>query len=78
MTRDKLALGITVSGILVAVAVALTGNLLGRNWVPIAGYAFAGLQVVAIVVGASAWRMPLGKAAVAASACLLAGLFLFV
>lgn len=78
MTHDKLALAIVIFGILFAVVIAIIGNYLGRNWMVIAFYAFAGLQVVALATGATTWRSPFGKAAVIASICLLSASVLFI
>lgn len=70
---DKLALGICISGVILAVVIAVLGRVLNQDYTMIAYAAFAGLEVIALVLGVVSRAEPLGKASLIASGILLVG-----
>jgi len=75
---DRLALAIGLGGVLVAVVIAMIGQLLGHNFVMPGFGVFAAAQVAAIVLGVITRASLIGRAAAITSGILLVASVLFV
>ncbi len=73
VSLDKLALSLCIGGVIAAVAVALTGELLGHNFRMTAYCIFVAFQIAALVLGIITRATPLGKAALITAGTLLIG-----
>ncbi len=75
---DKIALGLCLGGVVLAVAVAMAGRLLGHNFTMMAYGIFLAFQIAALVLGIVTRSRPLGKTAAITSSVLLVGSLLFI
>jgi len=75
---DKLALGLCVGGVVVAIGVAMLGKILGHNFTMLAYGIFVAFQIVALVLGVITRSKPLGKPAAISSGVLLLGSLFFI
>lgn len=76
MTNEKkmarIALLMTVGGVLAWVVIALAGNIMGRNWVMPGYLVFAAAELTAIVLGLMS-KDSLGRGSAIAAGCLVVG-----
>ena len=70
---DKIALGLTLGGVVLAVAIAILGRLLDENLSGSAFIVFIAFQIAALVLGIITRSTPLGKTAAITSSVLLLG-----
>lgn len=77
-SMDKIALGLCLGGVVLAIVAAMVGRLLDHNFTMMAYGVFVAFQIAALVLGIVTRTSPLGKAAAITSGILLVGSFLFM
>ena len=70
---DRLALTLTISGVVLGVLIAMVGRIVDQNFVMHGYGTFVGFSVAAIVLGIMTRSSALGKTAVITSSVLLIG-----
>ena len=75
---DRLALTLTLAGVVLGVLIAMVGRIYDQDFVMHGYGAFVGFSVAAIVLGIIARSSPLGKTATVTSSVLLVGSLGFV
>ena len=77
-SMDKAALALCLGGVLVAIAMAMIGRILGHNFSMMAYGIFISFQIAALVLGIVTRSQPLGKTAAITSGVLLMGSLAFL